>query len=303
MKYKNQIKICGKIMMYLSVIFIVKKLMGYDLDVPFTGRSVIVIIGCSFFHSININLSAVYFKRLLEIISREVISQKSVSTIYCKSNLYKYLPGNVMHFVGRSQISFETKSTVTDVTLTTVLEMIALVIGGMIIAITVVLSSLLEYIKEVNFQVSIILIGFAVICSIFYINRKKLWSLALKYKFIFSKEFLGKYIVFIILSGFRLTVNAVIFLWLMHSFSLYVSTFNDLLLVVGYFVMSWVIGFITPGAPGGLGVREVIMTVFMNPYLPEDELLVVLVVYRFICVIGDVMAFVNVKISEMIYSK
>jgi len=59
---------------------------------------------------------------------------------------------------------------------------------------------------------------------------------------------------------------------------------------VGLFVMSWAIGFVTPGAPAGLGVREAIMLMFLGGVLDQNILTTSAIVYRLFCIVGDVLA-------------
>lgn len=57
------------------------------------------------------------------------------------------------------------------------------------------------------------------------------------------------------------------------------------------FVVAWVLGFITPGAPGGLGVRDALIAAGMSLSLGAPAALVVALVHRAVSVVGDVCAF------------
>jgi uncharacterized membrane protein YbhN (UPF0104 family) len=51
---------------------------------------------------------------------------------------------------------------------------------------------------------------------------------------------------------------------------------------------AWVIGYITPGAPGGLGVRESILTVTLSSMYNTNEIVMASLLYRFVCILGDI---------------
>jgi uncharacterized membrane protein YbhN (UPF0104 family) len=56
------------------------------------------------------------------------------------------------------------------------------------------------------------------------------------------------------------------------------------------FFMSWLIGFLTPGASGGLGIREAIMIVFLGSIINSEILISSTIFYRLICIAGDITA-------------
>ena len=57
------------------------------------------------------------------------------------------------------------------------------------------------------------------------------------------------------------------------------------------FALAWVLGFIVPGAPGGIGVREVVFTKLFDGTLGEGVAVCLAVVLRVITILGDLLAF------------
>ena len=49
-------------------------------------------------------------------------------------------------------------------------------------------------------------------------------------------------------------------------------------------------GFITPGAPGGLGVREALLTIILSDILPTDIIVAGVLIFRFITLFGEFLA-------------
>jgi hypothetical protein len=61
--------------------------------------------------------------------------------------------------------------------------------------------------------------------------------------------------------------------------------------LAGAFLLAWFIGFITPGAPAGLGVREVVLMFVFRDTLTAFDLLLILVLARIITITGDLLFF------------
>jgi hypothetical protein len=65
----------------------------------------------------------------------------------------------------------------------------------------------------------------------------------------------------------------------------------NFLLLAGIFSVSWLVGFLTPGAPAGLGVREVMLVALLTPIYGEQLALGIAAILRVITVLGDGIAF------------
>ena len=65
----------------------------------------------------------------------------------------------------------------------------------------------------------------------------------------------------------------------------------DWLQMVLLFTVAWTAGFLVPGSPGGLGVREAVMIKLMGPVIGMDVALGVSIVMRLTSMLGDALAF------------
>lgn len=61
--------------------------------------------------------------------------------------------------------------------------------------------------------------------------------------------------------------------------------------LTGAFASSWVLGFITPGAPAGLGVREVILSAWLAAAMPPPQVIAIVVSLRIATTTGDLLNF------------
>ena len=57
----------------------------------------------------------------------------------------------------------------------------------------------------------------------------------------------------------------------------------------GTLAFAWLAGLLTPGAPGGIGVREAVLIVGLQPVLGLETVTFVAVGYRFVTVLGDLL--------------
>jgi hypothetical protein len=63
------------------------------------------------------------------------------------------------------------------------------------------------------------------------------------------------------------------------------------LTVIGAYVLAWLAGLVTPGAPAGLGVRELVLLFLLNGMIGAADLLLATVLGRVVTVCGDVLFF------------
>ena len=69
------------------------------------------------------------------------------------------------------------------------------------------------------------------------------------------------------------------------------------LALAGAYVLAWLIGLATPGAPAGLGVREMVLLFLLKGVVSESDLILAVLVGRIVTVVGDGMYFIVSSIS------
>ena len=67
--------------------------------------------------------------------------------------------------------------------------------------------------------------------------------------------------------------------------------------LAGAYVLAWLIGLVTPGAPAGLGVREMVLLFLLKGFVSESDLILAVLVGRMVTVVGDGMYFIVSSIS------
>ena len=66
---------------------------------------------------------------------------------------------------------------------------------------------------------------------------------------------------------------------------------TDTRLVMGTYVFSWLAGFVVPGAPGGIGIRELVVTVLTRGSALGDTIMLAAIFHRLASVISDAVTY------------
>jgi len=65
------------------------------------------------------------------------------------------------------------------------------------------------------------------------------------------------------------------------------------------FALSWLLGFLTPGSPAGLGAREGIMLMLLQGVASSEKLVVFVLLARVVTMVGDVISFVGAAMLQV----
>jgi uncharacterized membrane protein YbhN (UPF0104 family) len=76
-------------------------------------------------------------------------------------------------------------------------------------------------------------------------------------------------------------------------------TLQSAMLILAAYIISWSLGYIVPGAPGGLGVREMALLLILGPVYNNEIVVVAMILHRISSILGDVIAF----LFEVIFSR
>lgn len=63
------------------------------------------------------------------------------------------------------------------------------------------------------------------------------------------------------------------------------------LFFVGAFAASWIVGFLAPGAPAGLGVREAVLSLWLGTVMPPAQAVLLVIALRIATTLGDLLNF------------
>ncbi|GAB3030700.1 lysylphosphatidylglycerol synthase domain-containing protein [Oleiagrimonas citrea] len=79
--------------------------------------------------------------------------------------------------------------------------------------------------------------------------------------------------------------------WLSRVLAPVESAHTNPVFFAGAFAASWVLGFLAPGAPAGLGVREALLTIILGTYFAPASAVILIVSLRIATTLGDLLNF------------
>ena len=202
-----------------------------------------------------------------------------VVSVYCKTQIFKYLPGNVFHFVGRQLFLKELYFRQSDIANTTLGEILGLSSSATLICIILGRNELEQLISNNNLISDTklflgILAGLIISVStwlVYFLKKRNITISPIR----------------IVLTGVFYTVYFLatsVALWIvLRAFEIDASFGNTTII----FVLAWLIGFVTPGASAGIGLREA--TIFtLGNYLLGENLSLAAMILRLLTVMADV---------------
>jgi len=291
----KKIRIIGIIVMAVAVVFLVRRFLSFDVDfaelfsvktLPSLVLVTIIIMGTLFIASFGWNIWLSFF-------TNHKVSLSATYSVYTRSNLAKYLPGNVGHYAMRQLYGTSLGITQKELLFSSFLEVFCSALSAFVLSLVLAKGVFLSFMSD-SLQrswvapVLAIVVAAIVILVVVLIKKKKALLLeALAY--LKQKAFSISLLKVIGLLACNLAVFGLTLLLLIGPNAI---GGTNALLIVSAGIVSWFIGYITPGVPGGIGVREAVLLLMLSPILPEELVLYIAVVQRLAFIFSDVFSWV-----------
>jgi uncharacterized membrane protein YbhN (UPF0104 family) len=232
---------------------------------------------------------------MLQDFGQSVTARWAIPT-YLKTNIAKYLPGNVWHYYGRITAANQVGVPLEVATVSVLLEPILMLAAALIVALVSSQQILAQFgIGAVMLQA----IGLLFILlslqprvlnpAIGVLKRAKQKATGQDAANVAGQsttDWLTHYPLKVLLgeilflglrgAGFVLTVSAVAPI-----------VFNQLPILFSGFSLAWLVGMVVPGAPGGLGVFEAMAVALLGPFFSPAIILSAAALYRLISVLAE----------------
>lgn len=298
MKNKS-IKYLGYIVTIIAFIFIGKSIMSMNLDIRYIKnpvQAVVIIICLSIGYVAVVFISSYAWKTTLQFINKGRISLKEITGVYVKSNIGKYLPGNVMHFAGRNILAGKLGFKQLDITFCTIIEIIMLIFTDFILSFIFAMKNfktvLIFLYSKINpsivYGVATALILLIILVSWILIKKSRFVE---NYRHLFTKDFLKLLLKLFCIYSVTLIISGVFLVMILKLIFGYNITVHMFMITISAYTISWVSGYIVPGAPGGIGVRESVLLLMLEPLYTKDIALLASILLRITSILGDLIAF------------
>ena len=243
---------------------------------------VAAIAGCSVAYAVALQMVALGWYRLLRSVDGETLPPPQAFRIFARTQLYKYLPTNVLHLVGRFVAANRAGATKGSLAYAQAGELGLMAFTSATIAAIFAFPFLIATAETHGFGVRSIIIIYVAIgtCAlgIAPLLAKRLLASGAGHRFTGPFEASACYVVFFI-------ANGLLFVALAESLSDQVGDWSTL---IGISAVGWLLGFVIPGAPGGLGVREaVFMAGLTATGVPASLSIAIALGHRLVTLSGD----------------
>lgn len=242
---------------------------------------------------------AFFWYKILKTLSAKIIFKEALR-IFIVSNFGRFIPGVFIHYVARvylvKKLGLSAKEGISSVFLEAYYTLAGAMIVGLI-SLSTVLKLLSKRLLWNEQLITIILIF--ILIFILFVPAKTIC------KFISKIPVMGKYVqITDIKQNFWEHLGLIIIsstLFLLYGLGFYflsVAFLNnnliDIISSTGLLSVSWIIGFLTPIAPGGLGVSDLSFAYFLSPFYGFSMASFLVVIFRFCLFITEGLMFLIV---------
>lgn len=297
---KRIVSILGSVLTVAALFFLFHRfnqLRGeIDLEVFSSPTTVLFLIVIAIVIGLGIITEGLNYRALIKDFSGVSFNRARAILIFTYANLYKYIPpGGIMYAAGRNRLAVENKElSHAKVLLATATEAVISFLAALTVISVLVFEYALTLIRTTDiFNATLIFVTItslvlliALLCFIFRKRLTELYNNLVsgphKIKFF---NILKRYgVMLVLVTALSFSFTGVMFVIGQEM------TLNLAVTISGLFMLSWLIGFLTPGAPSGLGVRELVILMFIGGLVSEMTLLTAMVVHRLLAILGDLIA-------------
>ena len=213
--------------------------------------------------------------------------------VYGRSQIAKYVPGNIFHFFGRQLLGRDKGWRQTAIALASVVE--TLLLGSSAAALVLLFGALnrpalFDVVPPLVLALGVVV---AVAAPLILLRHGARLPGLRRLTGLRDAESLGRgpavWRAFMIYTVFFLATAAVY--WVLIDLVVGEASVDLLPGVATAFVSGWLLGNMTPSAPGGIGVREAVMLPQLSALLGEPQAVVIVIMFRLVTIGGDVLFF------------
>ena len=282
---KRSLHGAGALLAIAGIIFVAMRLRDQAADIDltrFNGSAWLTITGLALIYGLSNLLLALAWWDLLDQFGVRP-SRRWTIKVYGMSQIAKYVPGNIMHLAGRQALGLAAGLPGWPLAKSTAWEL------GLIAATGALFGALTLPLLAPGFSTKVALALFLVALGG---AATVLWRMIGPP----VARALGWYTVFLAISG-------ILFVALIRLVDANTNGSETLLLpVIGAYVLAWLAGLVTPGAPAGVGVRELVLLALLKGSVGQTELLLAVLLGRLVTVGGDV-AFLGMALMMNVKSE
>lgn len=262
----------GSVLALIGVAFVIRQLLRYGSSVDFAALPVGEWVTLAAMVALGVGMNAslgIAWRAALRDSDVHVSLCWAVST-YAITHVARYVPGNVFHYAGRQVVGVAAGLPGRALVRAAVIEVILVSLSGALISLLAAPLVLPELQGAIWQLLVLVLIG----CAGALLYRLRGRDIA---------KVFGLYLFYLALSA--LTFLVVVAVHAPHG-----AMAGSWIAVCAAYVAAWLVGMLTPGAPAGLGVRELIVLFLLGKSMDTPTLLFAVLATRAIAIFADTIA-------------
>lgn len=267
------LELAGNVLSVVAIVFIGERLYSYhgQLDAQHATALALPVLLLSLVYAASCMLTALAWREILTCQGPRLEWRRAMY-IYGSSQIAKYIPGNVLHLVGRQARGVASGIPALPLAKSMAWEIASLCLAGGLFCVLM----LPRLLRGTNTSLSVV--AYMAVLGIAVIMLSK-WR----------DPGLGRSVI---LNSAFLAVSGALFALLLNQIApSAVANVPTALLIGTAYVLAWLAGFIMPGAPAGLGIRELVVYALLQPFANDPEILAALIAARIVSVLGDLLFF------------
>lgn len=261
-------------------------------------RQMLGVLAAALLYTLIIPVTGWAWKQLLEK-QGEHWSTQRLARVLSLAQIAKYIPGNIAQHASRAVLSVRSGMNVRALAATVAQETLLTVAASVFVGVLALAMSA-QGLQRLSGQYSswLFLFGAGLAVAVLVLSSVELTPERLRghpnrwLRLIARLGGLpGPRVVLVTLAAYATNYLMIGFgLWILAR-AMGLPDTVDYGLTTAVFALSWVLGFLAPGAPAGLGAREGIMLLFLNGSAPAHAVVMFVLLARVVTMLGDALCF------------
>lgn len=245
----------------------------------YVERNLFLLLTCTSVWTAGCLLLALSWHQILKALQLEADKMDAVR-IYSKSQIGKYLPGNIFQFLSRQILSADLGYQSERLIKTYVWEISLLILGALCFIPLILISNTIP--EPYRFLLVLLPASVLSVCIRFIFNP----HLQQSFHLVFLFHFITGLIFYLVLAEST------------HS-----KWSSDIFYISGSYITSWLIGFVSIGSPAGIGVRELVNYKLLESQFLKEDILLALLSIRIISISADLLTYILAEFAMKKKSK
>ena len=261
----------GLALTLLCVLYFLQSLVAIDLShvlaLPVDGLLVAIALSIMVYTALLVGV-ATGFAHLVQATGHREATAGEGLIVWGQANLAKYLPGNVLHFAGRQVLGARHGWPQGKIAAASLLEVgLFVLLPASLAGLALAATGNLDQIGRSGWLALAVVAAASGLALTLFGTRSTGWLPRPAARLLARLELAHPAAMLPALLYFLLFfIGMSLISWWLYGLVTGTAALADLPLLAGAFLVSWLLGFVIPGAPGGIGVREGTFALLYQPH-------------------------------------